>query len=256
MILPAALLAGSFGGEAVVWAGLLAGLLCLDDTALAQTWLGQPLPAALLAGLIFGDPLTGLALGLPLQLVLVGNLPVGQTFTAEATAGVVAAVAAAAEGGWRLVPALRGPGADPGPGPLGLLGWLLVAVGLVSLLGHVIVQTERRAHGVWMQVGRLSLRDGSLARMERLHLRCLLATFARGALLGALFLLGLRQWWIPAYPLLGERLHEALALLPLLLPAVGLGTMVDRYGPRRSWLWVAAGAVAAFAVAGLKGQGP
>ena len=253
MILPAVLLAGSSSWEAAVWAGLLAGLLCLDDTALGQTWLGQPLPAALLSGFLFGDPLAGLALGLPLQLVLVGNLPIGQTFTAEATAAVVAAVGAAAHGGWRLVPAVRGPAAEPGPNPLGLLGWLLVAVGLVSLLGHVIVQAERRAHGVWMQVGRLSLRDGSLARMERLHLRCLVVTFLRGALLAALFLVALQQGWIPAFPLLGERMHGALALLPMLLPGVGIGTMVDRYGPRRSWLWVTAGAVLAFAAARLKG---
>ncbi len=30
--------------------GLLSGFLALDDTASAQTWWGQPLPAAVMAG--------------------------------------------------------------------------------------------------------------------------------------------------------------------------------------------------------------
>ena len=72
--------------------GLMAGLLALDDTALAQTWFGQPLPAAVLTGYLFGDPVTGLAVGLPLQLVLSGNLPVGQTFTGDPTSAAISAV--------------------------------------------------------------------------------------------------------------------------------------------------------------------
>ena len=38
--------------------------------------------------------MTGLAVGLPLQLILVANLPVGQTFTGDPTSATVAAVAA------------------------------------------------------------------------------------------------------------------------------------------------------------------
>ncbi len=55
--------------------GLLAACLAVDDVSWAQTWFSQPLVAALLTGFFCGNPLTGLAIGLPLQLVLAGNLP-------------------------------------------------------------------------------------------------------------------------------------------------------------------------------------
>ena len=55
----------------------LAGILALDETAIAQTWFGQPLAAGVLTGFVVGDPVTGLAIALPLQIGLAGNLPVG-----------------------------------------------------------------------------------------------------------------------------------------------------------------------------------
>ncbi len=102
-------------GAALPWAGLatvglLGALLALDDTAYAQTWFSLPLPAALLTGLALGDPLTGLALGLPLQLVLAGNLPVGQSFTGDPTVATVATVGAAVLDGQAHAPALGGGG--------------------------------------------------------------------------------------------------------------------------------------------------
>ncbi len=85
---------------------LLAGLLALDDVALGQTWFSQPLPAALLSGFFCGDPLTGLAIGLPLQLILVVNLPVGQSFTGDPSVAIVAAVGATVLSGQSLTRAL------------------------------------------------------------------------------------------------------------------------------------------------------
>ena len=69
---------------AVLGLGLLGGVLVLDDTALAQTWFSQPLPAAVLAGAVLGDPLSGLALGLPIQLIMAVN----QHFTSRRATAV------------------------------------------------------------------------------------------------------------------------------------------------------------------------
>ena len=233
---PPAVLAGPDAVSLLIL-GLLAGVLALDDTALAQTWFGQPLPAAVLTGFLCGDPMTGLAVGFPLQLALTGNLPVGQTFTGDSTSATVAAVAGALLAGHSLPPGVVTDSSGSWP----LLGWVLLGAGLLSLLGHLFIQAERRANGLWMLKGHLSLRDGSLVRIERLHLRCLAAAFMRGAVSGVLFILLMLMLWLPLFDHLPLWFQRALGSLPLLLPAFGLGTMIDRYGAKASWPWVGLG---------------
>jgi mannose/fructose/N-acetylgalactosamine-specific phosphotransferase system component IIC len=217
--------------------GLLAAFVTVDESALAQTWFGQPLPVALLTGFFCGEPLTGLAIGLPLQLVLAGNLPVGQTFTGDPGVALCATVAASCLSGHEFLPALQ-EGEYEG---LGRLGWAILAAGMLSALGHVVVQAERKANRLFMMQGRKTLRDGSLVRMEGIHLRCLATTFFRGFILVLLYLVILLKLWLPLYAHLPGQVHEALAMLPLLLPGLGLGTMVDRFGPKHSWRWLVGG---------------
>jgi len=217
--------------------GLLAGLLALDDTALAQTWFSQPLPAALLAGFFCGDPVTGLAIGLPLQMVLVVNLPVGQSFTGDPAVALVAVVGATVLSGNQLVVPL----VDSASRQLGFTGWMILAASLLSAAGHFLIQAERRAHTLWMLEGHKTLRDGNLGRMAQLQARCLASTFLRGSLFGVVFLLLLLRLWIPAYEILPIRLQQTLGVLPWLLPGLGLGTLVDRYGTRKGWIWALGG---------------
>jgi mannose/fructose/N-acetylgalactosamine-specific phosphotransferase system component IIC len=229
----------------LLFLGLFTGLLALDDTAFAQTWFGQPLPAALMAGYLCGDPLTGLAVGLPLQLVLAGNLPVGQTFTGDATGAAVAAVAGLLMSGNSLAPGLVLHGSGSWP----LLGWAILGAGLLSLLGHLLIQAERKANGLLMLEGHHSLRDGRLSRIERLHVRCLATTFARGLLSGLLFIMVMLRGWLPLFDHLPAFFQTALGTLPLLLPALGVGTLIDRYGLKSSWRWAGLGLVGTFLVA-------
>lgn len=220
---------------------LLAGLLALDDVALGQTWFSQPLPAALLTGFFCGDPLTGLAIGLPLQLILVVNLPVGQSFTGDPSVAVVAAVGSTVLSGHSLTQTLAGVSTVE----LGFTGWMILAAGMLSALGHFVIQAERRVHVLWMLEGHKTLRDGNLGRMATLQGRCLAVTFLRGEIFAILFLLLLLKVWIPSYDLLPERIHHTLAILPWLLPGLGLGTLIDRYGKNKAWVWVLFGVFAA-----------
>ncbi len=223
---------------------LLAGLLALDDVSLAQTWFSQPLPAALLTGFFCGDPLTGLAIGLPLQLILVVNLPVGQSFTGDPAVAVVAAVGATVLAGESLTRTLTGfTFAD-----FGFTGWMILAAGMLSAAGHFVIQAERKAHVLWMLEGHKTLRDGDLGRMAGLQGRCLAVTFLRGGIFAVMFLLFLLKIWIPLFDLLPVRIHHALAILPWLLPGLGLGTLIDRYGTRKAWAWVLGGLFFALAL--------
>ena len=238
----AVILVGDTSLFSLAMLGLLAALVAVDDVSVAMTWFGQPLVSALLAGFFCGDPLTGLAIGLPLQMVLAGNLPVGQTFTGDPGVPIVATVGAACLSGHNFVPALKySTFAD-----LGLLGWAILAAGMLSALGHLIIQAERRTNGILMVQGHKTLRDGSLGRMEAIHLRCLATTFARGFVLVLVYLFFLLKVWLPLYDLLPLQIQRAMGMLPLLLPGLGLGTMADRYGLRASWRWLLGGLLTMF----------
>lgn len=229
---------GSGGVELpILLLGLFGGLLALDDTALAQTWFSQPLPAAILTGAFCGDALTGLAIGLPVQMALAGNLPVGQSFVGDHVTAVVAVVGAVVLSAQELTPALGG----GEMASVSFVGWMIVAVGLVSTIGHFAVHWERQAHSVWMLEGHQTLRDGNLERIDRLHARCLFATFLRGFVTTALLVPLLVSWWIPLYAHLPAVFLRVLGMVTVLLPGIGIGSLIDRYGVRRSWLWLVGG---------------
>ncbi len=225
---------------AMIGLGGLGAVLSLDDTGLVQSWFSQPLPAGILAGAVCGDVQTGLVLGLPFQLLALGNLPVGQTFVGDRIGAVIVGTGALVLGGRELTTAalLGGDGAP-------LLGWLLTAMVLGSLVGHWGVQLERQAHFLWMIAGHRTLRDGRLAWLDRMHVRCLAVTAVRGfvAVLGGLLLL---MWvWIPFFEYVPDRARAALALMPWLTPAIAAGVLLDRFGPRNCWRWSGAGLVGA-----------
>ncbi len=54
--------------------------------------------------------------------------------------------------------------------------------------------------------------------------------------------------WISAIAYLPQVVVSALAMLPLLLPGLGIGNLIERYGLRESWIWVAAGATVSFTI--------
>ncbi|MBN2566230.1 MAG: PTS sugar transporter subunit IIC, partial [Candidatus Eisenbacteria bacterium] len=77
--------------QLIIFLSLLAGALALDETALLQLMISQPLVAGSLAGLATGDVALGLTIGATLQLVWIGVLPVGSApFPDGAVAGVAA----------------------------------------------------------------------------------------------------------------------------------------------------------------------
>ncbi len=76
----------------ILWLSVLAGALALDETALLQVMVSQPVVAGAAAGVVVGDLGLGLIVGSALQLVWIGALPVGAApFPDGAVAGVAGA---------------------------------------------------------------------------------------------------------------------------------------------------------------------
>jgi mannose/fructose/N-acetylgalactosamine-specific phosphotransferase system component IIC len=229
--------------EPQAWAAvaLLAAVLALDDTAFAQTWLSLPAPAGLLTGMVLGEPLAGLAVGVLCQCIMLGNLPVGVSIALDPVTAVVGVTAGAIFAGWAPASLLAAGGAAR-------WGWLLVAASLASLAGYGVIAGERRLHLAWMQAGARTLRDGKVARVERLHARCLAVTALRGAVMASVWAAATMLVWLPLFDLLPARAVTALALLPVVAPGFAVGTIVERFGYRAAAPTVVLWSLAAFLV--------
>ncbi len=215
---------------------LLGAALAMDENSLAQTWFSQPLPACSLAGLLAGDPVTGMYLGFMVQLVVIGNLPVGASFELDSVSAALGVTAGAVSSGWRLDTLASSLGTT---GDMGLaaarLGWLIVLVVLASLAGGRLVKMERGLRLGWMLDGYRSVRDGDLRRLEALHKRSLLVTGLRGAVLTMVWTLVVLAIWDLGPGYLPATVSQALGLVPLMVPALAVGTLMDRFGLRQAW---------------------
>ena len=71
----------------LVGLSLISGLLALDTTAVLQSLLSQPLAACTILGWLSGNPELGLKIGFLLQLLWLGDLPVGAAKIPEGNVG-------------------------------------------------------------------------------------------------------------------------------------------------------------------------
>lgn len=85
---------GAFAGA--LCASLLGGLLCVDRTAAFQVMVSRPIAAGPLTGLLLGVPEAGLVAGGLIELLFIGDLPVGRYVPVNDTALTVGVTAIAA----------------------------------------------------------------------------------------------------------------------------------------------------------------
>jgi PTS system mannose-specific IIC component len=158
---------------AIVLLSILAGAVALDTTAVLQMMFSQPLVAGTCAGLILGQPETGLLIGTALELVWVGVLPVGGAVFPD-----------------------TGPASVVGVGLAGLLisqgtagGWaissgLFVALG-VAALGRLLTVKLRRLNVRLAEEALSSVERGDLGGVRRAILRAVGFRFTSVAVLSA-----------------------------------------------------------------------
>lgn len=201
----------------------MAVLLGLDRTAALQIMISRPLVAGPLVGLVLGDPLTGLTIGMLLELLWLCRMPVGANIPHDDTQITVCATT--------LAIALSG---TLGGGAGLTLGALLVALSL-GKIGQRVERTVRTQNQRLPAAALVRLQQGQLPAVERLHLRGLV-NFALGALTTYTAIILIGRWlMIFGAPFFLELLTRQADWIKLALILVGVATLLQALNVRRAY---------------------
>jgi PTS system mannose-specific IIC component len=203
----------------LIW-GTVAGL---DLASMLQGGFSRPLVAGAVAGVILNDPMSGLRIGVTLELFALDVLPVGASRYPDYGAATVAAVAAGAGESWTAA-----------LGPSVLLGLLLAHLGGWTIVLH------RRVTAWALARAEHQLDRGEPGVASRVHLVGLTSDLVRSAALAAL---GLAAAALLDYaPRLDVGTERALAIVVVAGGFVAvIGGALRRAGTPRRMIWLAGG---------------
>lgn len=203
----------------LIW-GTVVGL---DLASMLQGLFSRPLVAGAVAGIILNDPMTGLRIGVTLELFALDVLPVGASRYPDYGAATVAAVAAGAGESWTAA-----------LGPSVLLGLLLAHLGGWTIVLH------RRVTAWALARAEHKLDRGEPGVASRVHLLGLTSDLVRSAALAAL---GLAAAALLDYaPRLDVGTERALAIVVVAGGFVAvIGGALRRADTLRRMVWLAGG---------------
>lgn len=221
--------------------GTLSVLLGLDRTAVLQCMVSRPLVAAPLTGWLLGVPLAGLEIGILLELLWLGRLPVGVVIPPDDTQVAIGATALA-----MTLERLLGLHGMPA---------VILCVLVAIPLGKIGQYTDNRAREANNRLAELAVAAATAAdarRIERLHLRGL-GHFALAALLtctgivmfGSLLLL-------PLAPLLIGTVRETGLSLQYSFTMIGAAALLGTLNVSRGLILFSAAFVVTLLVIGLR----
>jgi PTS system mannose-specific IIC component len=199
-------------------------VLCLDSHAVAQLMISRPLVCCTVVGLLMGDPASGLWIGVLLELIWLGKLPIGISIPSDITLpGVVAtylsvnlaAVGVAHPEVAAIVLAL----------PFGFLSSLVDRFNREMVTRFSNLAEKRLSRG----------NDSILPKVIWLSLLFRLLTFFLTCFL-VMWLLGKGVPHLGSLPSLYY--EDALGALEWLIPAVGMAAVLRRFAARKRWLLV------------------
>lgn len=204
-------------------AGLVAMLTGLDRVALVQVMISRPLVAAPLTGLVLGNPLLGLEVGMLLELLWLGRLPVGAAIPPDDTQVAVGATVLAFSMGQML---------DLGGMPMVILA-VLVAIPL-GKFGQIFDRLARNVNDRLAVAGLKALSSGDTRGLERRHLMGLIS-FAVSSLATAcvIVLIGSVVLFYTAPQLIGAVRDTGLSLQYSLI-IVGAASLLGTINVNRS----------------------
>ncbi|HKJ28739.1 MAG TPA: PTS sugar transporter subunit IIC [Desulfuromonadales bacterium] len=204
-------------------AGLVAMLTGLDRVALVQFMISRPLVAAPLTGLVLGNPLLGLEVGMLLELLWLGRLPVGAAIPPDDTQVAVGATVLAFSMGQML---------GLGGMPMVILA-VLVAIPL-GKFGQIFDRLARNVNDRLAVAGLKALGSGNTNGLERRHLMGLIS-FAVSSLATAcvIVLIGSVVLFYTAPQLIGAVRDTGLSLQYSLI-IVGAASLLGTINVNRS----------------------
>lgn len=204
--------------------GALFALFCgLDRTAISQFMISRPIVAAPLVAWVLGDPMTGLQIGMMVELLWLARLPVGAAIPPDDTQVAIASSVLAINLGRILEP----------PGIELLLLCLLVAIPL-GKVGQFFDRFARQYNVRLVYIAETALQEGALSRAEFQHLRGLLS-FSLAAVGTYAVILGGGILLIPLlWPLVQQSLTLSSSWLQLALPLIGIAVMLGTINVSRA----------------------
>ncbi|MBW2689025.1 MAG: PTS sugar transporter subunit IIC [Deltaproteobacteria bacterium] len=204
-------------------AGLVAMLTGLDRVALIQIMISRPLVAGTLTGWVLGNPLIGMEVGMLLELLWLGRLPVGAAIPPDDTQVAVGATVMALSMGHFL--ALNGM-------PLVILS-VLIAIPL-GKFGQVFDRLARHVNDRLAVSGESALMAGNIKGLERNHLFGLVS-FALASLATALVIVLIGSFILYSVtPILIGAVREAGLSLQYSLILVGAAMLLGTTNVKRN----------------------
>lgn len=201
----------------------MAVLLGLDRTAALQIMISRPLVAGPLVGLLLGNALTGLTIGMLLELLWLCRMPVGASIPHDDTQVTIGATT--------LAIALSG---TAGMG-MGLTLYALLVTLPLGKIGQIVERTVRSRNQLLLAAVQHSLNHGGLPAIGRLHLLGL-GNFALGALTTYTAIVLFGRWLIiTGAPYFLELLTSQADWIKLSLILVGIGTLLQALNVRRAY---------------------
>ncbi|MDG5467790.1 PTS sugar transporter subunit IIC [Deltaproteobacteria bacterium IMCC39524] len=204
-------------------AAMVAMLTGLDRVALVQVMISRPLVAAPLTGLVLGNPLLGLEVGMLLELLWLGRLPVGAAIPPDDTQVAVGATVLAFSMGEML----------------GLVGMPMVILAVLVAIplgkfGQIFDRLARNVNDRLAVAGLKALGSGNTNGLERRHLMGLIS-FAVSSLATAcvIVLIGSVVLFYTAPQLIGAVRDTGLSLQYSLI-IVGAASLLGTINVNRS----------------------
>jgi PTS system mannose-specific IIC component len=206
-----------------LFVGLVSMVTGLDRVALVQAMISRPLVAAPLAGWVLGAPLIGLEIGMLLELLWLGRLPVGAAIPPDDTQVAVGSTVLAVSMSHFL----------------GVSGMPLVLLSVLTAIplgkcGQFFDKLARHINDRLAISGQKALMNGNTSGMESRHL-CGLLTFALSSLTTALVIVSVGSFVLLSFaPMVIGAVQEAGLSLQYSLILVGAASLLGTINVNRS----------------------